>query len=371
MINLSSPGAIVLQSLLLKRLWINLVDKSCLELYKLSPHLSREGSLSRARNLLSIFFAEQLGEMTSPAFVSSTALRTSGLTHVCGQTCGQRSELNITSIAPRKPEYKRGIVMAAERKFLVGGNWKCNLNKSSIKELCAAFNEGPSLDPESVEVVVAPPAPYLESTREILRKDFAVSAQNVWISKGGAFTGETDAAMVQDVGAGWTILGHSERRHLPELKETDETISKKAAYTLKETNLKVIYCIGELLEEREAGQTLAICQRQLSALSAAIDDWSKVVIAYEPVWAIGTGKVATPEQAEEVHLDVRKWLADNVSKKVADETRILYGGSVSPGNCQDLAKKPNVDGFLVGGASLKPSFLEVIDSYKAAMPSAV
>lgn len=262
-------------------------------------------------------------------------------------------------------------MVASSRKFLVGGNWKCNLDKAAITDLVAAFNTAPAIDKDSVEVVVAPPSVYLDSTRAQLRADFATSAQNVWISAGGAFTGELDAKMVKDVGGTWTILGHSERRHLPVIKESDETIATKAAYALTEAGLSVMYCIGELLEEREAGNTLAVCERQLAALSTAISDWSNVVIAYEPVWAIGTGKVATPEQAEEVHVAVRAWLENNVSKAVADSTRILYGGSVSPSNCEELAKKPNIDGFLVGGASLKPTFLEIIDSYKSALTAAV
>ena len=244
------------------------------------------------------------------------------------------------------------------------------MSKSAIADLVSAFNAGAALDQDAVEVVVAPPSVYIDSLRAQLRSDFAVSAQNSWISAGGAFTGELDAVMVKDVGADWVILGHSERRHIPEIKESDETIAKKAAYALS-VGLKVIFCIGELLEEREAGNTVAVCERQMAALAAEISDWSNVVIAYEPVWAIGTGKVATPDQAEEVHAALRSWMAEKVSKSVSDSTRVLYGGSVSPKNCQDLAKQPNIDGFLVGGASLQPTFLEVIDSYKSAMTATV
>ena len=222
-----------------------------------------------------------------------------------------------------------------------------------------------------VEVLVAPPSVYVESTRTMLRSDFSVGAQNSWIAKGGAFTGEIDATMIKDVGGDWVILGHSERRHSPVINETDEAIAQKAAYATKEAGIKVMYCIGELLEERESGKTVAVCENQMAYLASAITDWSNIVIAYEPVWAIGTGKVASPEQAEEVHFAMRAWLEKNVSKQVADTTRIVYGGSVSPANCQDLAKKPNIDGLLVGGASLKPSFLEIVASYKAALAGAV
>jgi len=169
--------------------------------------------------------------------------------------------------------------------------------------------------------------------------------------------------MIKDCGADWVILGHSERRHIDIIEESDETIAKKAKYAL-DKGLKVIYCIGELLSEREAGDTLKVCERQMSALKEHVKDYSNVVIAYEPVWAIGTGKVATPEEAQEVHEAVRKWMENNISNDVAKSMRILYGGSVSPKNCDELSTKPDVDGFLVGGASLKPDFLKIVDSYK-------
>lgn len=308
------------------------------------------------------------------AFIpSASTVLTAGVSHICGNARVQTPQSHSILPYSPSPSTKRhsAMSMSAGRKFLVGGNWKCNLTRASINDLVKAFNEGPQLDPSAIEVVVAPPTVYLESTRNTLRSDFSTCVQNAWLSKGGPFTGETDAKMAEDVGANWVLLGHSERRHIPQLRESDEDIATKAAYALNETGLSVIYCIGELLKEREADQTFAVCERQLKALVSAIDNWSNVVIAYEPVWAIGTGKVATPDQAEEVHDAVRKWLADNVSQEVADKTRILYGGSVTPDNCEELAKKPNVDGFLVGGASLKPSFLEIIDSYKVALAGAV
>ncbi|KAA8497169.1 Triosephosphate isomerase, cytosolic [Porphyridium purpureum] len=255
------------------------------------------------------------------------------------------------------------LSMGADRVFFVGGNWKCNGSKSEIKTLVESFNKDAPTTSD-VEVVVGAPLPYLEYTRGLLRSDWGVSAQNCWIGKGGAYTGEVTADMLADVGTDWVILGHSERRNLPELKESDATIATKTVYAISK-GVSVMYCIGELLEERESGQTIAVCERQLKALGDVIgSDWSKIVIAYEPVWAIGTGKVATPEQAEEVHEAIRKWLAANVSQQVADSTRILYGGSVSPANCDELAKKPNIDGFLVGGASLKPDFVKIVESYK-------
>lgn len=296
----------------------------------------------------------------APAFVTSTTL-SSGLLH------NSSNRLTSNPLPPSRHVQSPPRFSMSARKFFVGGNWKCNLSKAEISSLVASFNAGPPLDSNAVEVVVSPPALYLDSTRSQLRPDFATASQNTWISAGGAFTGELDAAMVKDVGGEWAILGHSERRHLPEIDETDDVIAQKAAYALKEVGLGVIYCIGELLEEREAGYTVAVCERQLKALAEAVTDWENIVLAYEPVWAIGTGKVATPEQAEEVHVAVREWLRKNVGEAVAEGTRILYGGSVNPGNCEELAKQKNIDGFLVGGASLKPGFLQIVDSYKAAL----
>uniref|UniRef100_A0A804MQ93 triose-phosphate isomerase n=1 Tax=Zea mays TaxID=4577 RepID=A0A804MQ93_MAIZE len=219
----------------------------------------------------------------------------------------------------------RIVAMAGSGKFFVGGNWKCVKNS--------------------------------------LTGRIEVSAQNVWIGKGGAYTGEISAEQLVDIGCQWVILGHSERRHI--IGENDEFIGKKAAYALSQ-NVKVIACIGELLEEREAGKTFDVCFRQMKAFADSISNWADVVIAYEPVWAIGTGKVATPEQAQEVHAAVRNWLKTNISPDVASSTRIIYGGSVNAANCAELAKKEDIDGFLVGGASLKgPDFATIINSVTA------
>jgi triosephosphate isomerase len=165
--------------------------------------------------------------------------------------------------------------------------------------------------------------------------------------------------MLLDIGCNWVILGHSERRNV--FGETDKLIAEKVGYALS-VGVKVIACIGELKEEREKGETEAVVSRQLQAIAAEVKDWSSVVIAYEPVWAIGTGLTATPDQAQDVHLFLRKWLTDNISPQVGQSTRIIYGGSVNAGNCGELAKKPDVDGFLVGGASLKPDFVTIVNA---------
>ncbi|KAK4536849.1 hypothetical protein CDCA_CDCA10G2874 [Cyanidium caldarium] len=250
------------------------------------------------------------------------------------------------------------------RKYLVGGNWKCNGSLASVKQLCSALNAGDKLDDAKVEVVCAPPAPYVLYARNLLRPDFMLALQNCWVGGCGAYTGEVAADMVADCLAPtpWVILGHSERRHLPELRESDETVAKKTKYAV-EKGLQVILCIGELLEEREANRTQEVNERQLEAVRAVLspDAWDRIVIAYEPVWAIGTGKVATPEQAQETHAAVRQWLIAKVGRQTADNMRILYGGSVKGSNAAELACKPDVDGFLVGGASLKgDEFLQII-----------
>jgi len=252
------------------------------------------------------------------------------------------------------------------RTFFVGGNWKCNGTSGSISSLCSAWSEstsnGAKYDGKPVQVVIGAPALYAITTKDLLPKGFEVALQNCWTGGSGAYTGEICAEMVADVGIKWVITGHSERRTL--MGEDDSTVAEKTKYALGK-GLSVIACIGEKLEEREAGETMAVNERQLAAIAADVgEDWSKVVIAYEPVWAIGTGKVATPEQAQEVHAGLRQWLADNVSAQVAESTRIIYGGSVKPKNANDLSKQPDIDGFLVGGASLKPDFVEVIDAYE-------
>ena len=201
------------------------------------------------------------------------------------------------------------------------------------------------------EVVVAPPALYLLLVRENLRPEIEVAAQNVLDKPNGAFTGEISVSQLTDSNITWSILGHSERRTL--YHETDAVVSSKTKFAV-DSGINVIWCCGESLEDREAGKTIEVVSKQLDALKSQLSDWSKIVIAYEPIWAIGTGKVATTEQAQEVHKAIRDWLK-GVSDKVADETRILYGGSVSEKNCGELSKQPDIDGFLVGGASLKPA----------------
>ena len=209
------------------------------------------------------------------------------------------------------------------------------------------------------EVVIAPPFLYLLLAREHLRSGLEVAAQNVFDRPNGAFTGEISVQQLKDSNITWTLLGHSERRVV--LQESDKFVASKTKSAI-DGGLSVILCCGESLEQREAGKTIEVVTAQLKAVADEIKDWSKIVVAYEPIWAIGTGKVATTQQAQDVHASLREWLAKEVSQKAADETRIIYGGSVSEKNCNELAKEKDIDGFLVGGASLKPAFVDIINA---------
>ena len=255
------------------------------------------------------------------------------------------------------------VVNAGTGKFIVGGNWKCNGTAESVKALVKELNSG-KIDAD-VDVYVAPPFVFIPRVqKELNNKNYAVAAQNCWVSAGGAFTGEVSADMLADADIPWVILGHSERRAL--CGETNEFVGEKTKYALSQ-GLKVALCIGETLEQREAGTTLDVCRAQLKAVNdvVAAADWENIVIAYEPVWAIGTGKVATPDQAQEVHAGIRKWCADNISPTIASKIRIQYGGSVNAGNCDELAQKEDIDGFLVGGASLVgEAFVTICNSAK-------
>ncbi|GAB2274377.1 hypothetical protein Dimus_009140 [Dionaea muscipula] len=245
------------------------------------------------------------------------------------------------------------------RKFFIGGNWKCNGTTEEVKKIVTTLNEVEVPSEDVVEVVVSPPFVFLTLVKSLLRPDFHVAAQNCWVRKGGAFTGEISAEMLLNLGIPWVILGHSERRAL--LNETNEFVGDKVAYALSQ-GLKVIACIGETLEQRESGATLEVVAAQTKAIAEKISFWENVVLAYEPVWAIGTGKVATPAQAQEVHFQLREWLKENVGAEISASVRIIYGGSVNGANCKELAAQPDVDGFLVGGASLKPEFIDIINS---------
>ncbi len=250
------------------------------------------------------------------------------------------------------------------RKPFVAGNWKMNTDCRSGVDLAKAVVDGSSgLAGDSVDVAVIPPFVYLSSVGQAISSSgVALGAQDVYFEAKGAFTGEISAAMLKDVGCTYVLCGHSERRHV--LGESDELINKKLTASLS-GGLLPILCVGELLEERDASQTEQVVERQtragLAGLSA--EKVSAVTIAYEPVWAIGTGRTATREQAQEVHAFIRKLLAEMYGQSVADEMRILYGGSVKADNAEELMGQEDVDGCLVGGASLKADdFVQIIEA---------
>lgn len=230
--------------------------------------------------------------------------------------------------------------------------------KADNEKLIELLNSS-KINYDTTEVLVSPPALYLDFVRTRLDKRIHVAAQNCYKVEKGAFTGDISPAMIKDNGGDFVILGHSERRNV--FGESDQLIGEKVKHAL-DSGLHVLPCIGEKLEEREAGKTEEVVFRQMKFIAENIKDWSRVVIAYEPVWAIGTGKTATPAQAQEVHAQLRKWLAENVSPQVSQSTRILYGGSVTGANARELASQPDIDGFLVGGASLKPEFIDICNA---------
>jgi triosephosphate isomerase len=235
-----------------------------------------------------------------------------------------------------------------------------NMTRQTSIELAEAVAQQASGD-AAVEVAVCPPSLYLDAVVQVTHgTPVGVGAQNVYHETSGAFTGEISAPMVQDIGGQYVILGHSERRHL--LGESDNDVNAKLKAVLA-TQLTPIVCVGELIEEREAGRTLEVIREQLegSMADCGAAELERCVIAYEPVWAIGTGHVATPEQAEEVHAAIRRLLNDRCGPQVGEAVRIQYGGSVKPDNALDLMTQPNIDGALVGGASLKAdSFLAIV-----------
>mmetsp|Transcript_13255 Transcript_13255/g.28364 ORF Transcript_13255/g.28364 Transcript_13255/m.28364 type:complete len:297 (-) Transcript_13255:641-1531(-) len=259
---------------------------------------------------------------------------------------------------------------SSKAKFFVGGNWKTNGTKESVQKLVDGLNAGASsIDARTVDVVVAPTYLHLDFVRQRLdASKYGVAAQNVWLMGTGAYTGEIAAEQLKDLGINWTLTGHSERRSL--CGETNEIVAKKTARALDQ-GMSVIACIGETLEQRNSGQMFPVLDAQAQALVDHVKDWSRVVIAYEPVWAIGTGVVATPQQAQEVHAHLRELLEQKLGRETAQHIRLLYGGSVNDKNCKELATQEDIDGFLVGGASLQaPAFLTIIAAHAAKLQGA-
>ena len=259
------------------------------------------------------------------------------------------------------PESAEGSWGDVKRQYVVGGNWKSNGTKEFIDSFPGETLNPADFDPTMMDVCLAPADIHLTMAQDKFDSKLNVMAQDVSQYGMGAYTGNVSAEMLVEIGVQWTLTGHSERRSL--FHESDEDIATKTKYAL-DKGMTVMLCIGESLEERESGKTDDVNARQLKAVADVLDDsdWERVIIAYEPVWAIGTGKVATKEQAQETHAAIREWLAENVSAEHAGKTRILYGGSVKAANCGELIGQPDIDGFLVGGASMLPDFKEIIET---------
>ncbi|MGI9467826.1 MAG: triose-phosphate isomerase [Rubripirellula sp.] len=248
------------------------------------------------------------------------------------------------------------------RRTLIAGNWKMNTRTADATALAQGVVSGVGDDP-SVEVALCPPSVYLSTVAEVVAgTPVGLGAQNLYAADDGAFTGEVNASMLTDVGCRYVILGHSERRAI--MGECDKMVSEKLHAALA-GNLVPIVCVGETLEDRESDATEKVVESQIRGSLAGLDEVraAGIVIAYEPVWAIGTGRTASPEQAEEVHAFIRKLLGELFTDDVAAQIRIQYGGSVKPGNAEELLGQPNIDGALVGGASLKAEdFLGIINA---------
>lgn len=249
------------------------------------------------------------------------------------------------------------------RKF-VAGNWKMNLNVAKARALVEGLKAkiAPGV---SVDLAVFPPFTMLSAVSEALKGSvIKLGAQNCYFEAEGAFTGEVAPGMLVDVGCELVLIGHSERRHI--LGETNAMLKKKIVAALA-AGLKVIYCVGEKLDEREAGRTEAVLYQQIHEVLGPDISLSSVVIAYEPVWAIGTGRTATPDQAQEAHAYIRREIGKLYNDKAAETLRIQYGGSVKASNARELMSQPDVDGALVGGASLKvEEFVGIIEGAAAA-----
>ena len=248
------------------------------------------------------------------------------------------------------------------RKYLIAGNWKMNLNSAEGAELAKDVHSlvGSQSD---VSVCVCPTFTALESVAEVIKdSNIALGAQNMHYEASGAYTGEISAEMLRHLFCNFVILGHSERRQY--FGETDDSVNKKTLAALA-ANLKPIVCVGETLEERESGKMLEVIKTQTEGALVGVkaEDADSLVIAYEPVWAIGTGKTATPEMAEEVHAEIRCMLAGLLGTDAANKVRILYGGSMKPGNAPELLAQKNIDGGLIGGAALKATdFAGIVDA---------
>ena len=245
------------------------------------------------------------------------------------------------------------------RKKIVAGNWKMNKNQNETVSLVSEIVS--QLEETTAEVMVAPTFVNLSSAVNALNSsDVEVIAQNMHFAESGAYTGEISAGMLKSIGIKTVIIGHSERRAY--FGETDDILAKKVSAAL-ENGLRIIFCFGEELEQRKSGNHFSVVESQLqnALFTLGKDDWAQIVLAYEPVWAIGTGETASPEQAQEMHAFIRETITNAYDSQVAQDVTVLYGGSVKPSNAEEIFSKPDVDGGLIGGASLKADdFLAIV-----------
>ncbi len=247
------------------------------------------------------------------------------------------------------------------RKIIVAGNWKMNKDLQEAMDLYSDIVDSAQNSDQLERILIFPPFPFLHPLRMINTDDFIqLGSQNIAANDSGAFTGEVSAGMIKSLGVDFTLIGHSERRSI--FGETDEILKKKVDLAV-EKNLNIVFCCGEQLEERKSGREEAVIYDQLknSLFHLGADDMKNVIIAYEPVWAIGTGETATSDQAESMHAFIRGLLSEQYGQEIAQNTHILYGGSCNSGNSVELFGRENVDGGLIGGASLKSEeFLKII-----------
>jgi triosephosphate isomerase len=268
------------------------------------------------------------------------------------------------SAKPSRPKGSAGPAgKDGPRRYLIGGNWKCNGSLEANAERVETFNKAGTI-PANVDVVLCVPFVHISMVLAGLRDDIEVGAQNCGAHNTcGAYTGEIGSHQLKDIGCTWVIIGHSERREGFGMAGEPEDLCAAKCKVAIENGLKVMFCVGEKKEERESGVTMKVLAKQMEPLAKALkpEDWDKIALAYEPVWAIGTGLTATPAMAQETHAQIRQWVADNVSPEIAQATRIQYGGSMKGANASELLAQPDIDGGLIGGASLQADFFNVIN----------
>jgi triosephosphate isomerase (TIM) len=253
--------------------------------------------------------------------------------------------------------------MSAKRRPIIAGNWKMNKTSAEARDLAAKLIPLVS-DVQERDIVLAPPFTSLQAVGDAIKDaKMALAAQNLFWEEKGAYTGEISAEMLLDLGCKYVIIGHSERRQF--FGETDETVNRKTRQALNKGLLPIV-CVGETLVERESGKAHDVIERQITGAFKGVSapEMQKVTVAYEPVWAIGTGKTATPEQAEEIHAFIRAKISSLYAPETAANIRIQYGGSVTPDNISSLMAMPDIDGALVGGASLKPESFAALVKFK-------